>query len=269
MRILLAAKHAPHGSRPIGGVQSWCRTVMRELMRRKHEVITWGPEQPVPLGGFDLGIIANSGDTEQAFKWCAKSLNVCHGLIPAERPCDGVPVVYTSEEVRDHWGGDGKVIRQPIDTEFWSPMIRYGESLNLRIHLTRFSYRGGLEFVKAIAEDLQYPYQHVRNLTPEKAREVIRKSACVLATGRAALEAMACDVPVVIVDHRSAYQGPLMDLSVIGAMIRNYSGRGGVVPKIENLRSAIEESIQAGGKREHVLKHHDVQDVTDQLLEAA
>ena len=36
MRILIAAKHAPHGNRPIGGVQSWSRTICRELERRGH-----------------------------------------------------------------------------------------------------------------------------------------------------------------------------------------------------------------------------------------
>jgi hypothetical protein len=91
----------------------------------------------------------------------------------------------------------------------------------------------------------------------------------VLATGRAALEAMACDVPVVICDHRSAYQGPLMDLDIDGSMTRNYSGRGGETPTIENVRAAIEHAIDSGGKREHVLKHHDVRHVVDQLLAMA
>ena len=84
MRILLAAKHAPHGKRPIGGVQSWCRTVAQELIQRGHEAVTWGPEQPAPLGVFDLGVIANVGDTSRAFDWCQKTINVCHGIIPAE-----------------------------------------------------------------------------------------------------------------------------------------------------------------------------------------
>lgn len=262
MKILLAAKHAPHGSRPIGGVQSWCRTVANELTLRNHLVTTWGPEQLIPLGGFDLGIIANVNDTERAFAWCRKTILVSHGIIPAEDP-RGERVVFTSEGVRDYWKGSGPVIRQPIDTEFWSP------HWNLRINLTRFSYRGGLPFVRTLAAEKQLTYCHLRNASAESARAAVRKSACVLATGRAALEAMSCGVPVVLCDHRSAYQGPLMDLDIVSAMTRNYSGRGGVVPKIENLSQAIDEAMEVGDLRAHVLKHHDVRNVVDQLLEVA
>ena len=262
MKILLAAKHAPHGSRPIGGVQSWCRTVAAELSSRGYEVETWGPEQRIPLGGFDLGIIANVNDTARAFAWCQKTIVISHGIIKAEEP-EGDLVAFTSEGVRDHWKIDGPIIRQPIDTEFWSP------HWNLRINLTRFSYRGGLPFVKTLAIEKQLKYCHLRNASAEKARAEIRKSACVLATGRAALEAMACGVPVVLCDHRSSYQGPLMDLDIDSAMKRNYSGRGGVVPKIENLRQAIDDAMEVGDLRAHVEQYHDVRKVVDQLLEIA
>ncbi len=261
MKILLAAKHAPHGKHPIGGVQSWCRTVAKELSNRGHVVKTWGPEQPIPLGGFDLGIIANTADTSRAFDWCRKTITVCHGIIPAEKPGRGDLVTFTSEEIRDHWGGDGPIIRQPIDIDFWSP------ELNTEIHLTRFSYRSGLPFVKKLARSMELSYQHIRNADPDGVRDALRKSACVLATGRAALEAMACEVPVIICDHRSAYQGPLMDLDIEGAMTRNYSGRGGIVPTIENVMKAIDSAMWEKPMREHVFKHHNVKNIVDQLLE--
>lgn len=262
MRILLSAKHAPHGSRPIGGVQSYCRTVGRELEKRGHEVETWGPEQPVPLGGFDLGIIANVADTSRALEYCRKNLVVCHGIIPAEKPI-GDHVVYTSEEVRDHWGGGGAVIRQPIDLDFWRPNPAE------RIYLTRFSYRSGLKFIPQIAKSMHLQYQHIRNLDSRGVREILRKSRCVIATGRAALEAMAVGVPVVIADHRSAYQGPLMDLDIEGSAKRNYSGRGGITPTLANVTGAINAAISRGSMREYVEKHHDVVDIVDQLLDAA
>ena len=263
MRILLAAKHAPHGSRPIGGVQSWCRTVANELTLRGYDVTTWGPEQGIPVGGFDLGIIANASDTSRAFAWCRKTLNICHGIIPAEKPATNDLTVFTSEEIRDHWHGEGPIIRQPIDTAFWSP-----GQWPLRINLTRFSYRAGLPFVRNIAQAMEMPYHHLRDQNENAVRNVLQKSGCVLATGRAALEAMSCDVPVVLCDHRSAYQGPLMDLDVLGAMTRNYSGRGGVTPTIKNVRDAIEMMMGSNTWREHVLKHHDVVNIVDQLLDA-
>jgi len=264
MKILLAAKHAPHGSRPIGGVQSWCRTVANELTVRGHEVTTWGPEQGIPLGGFDLGIIANVGDTSRAFAWCRKMLLVSHGIIPAEKPSTEHLTVFTSEEIRDHWHGEGPIVRQPINTKFWSP-----GQWPLRVHLTRFSYRSGLDFVRDIARAMVLPYRHLRDHNENSVRDILRKSACVLATGRAALEAMACDVPVVLCDHRSAYQAPLMNLNVPKAMLQNYSGRGGITPTIENVRQAIESVMESDTMREHVLQHHRVENIVDQLLEVA
>jgi len=261
MKILLAAKHAPHGPRPIGGVQSWCRTVEAELVRRGHDVRTWGPGQPPPLGGHDLGIIANAGDTARAYDWCRKSITICHGIIPAETP-PGNNVAFTSEEVRARWAGDGPIIRQPIDLEFWTPVrIR-------RKFLTRFSYRGGLNFLPVLAKSLGMIPQHVRNSSAEDARKIVRESACVIATGRAALEAMACGVPVVICDHRSSYQQPLLDLDTTGAMERNYSGRGGIKPSMDRVKDAVKTAMKMGSLRAHIEQFHDVKNVTDQLLEA-
>lgn len=267
MRILLAAKHAPHGSRPIGGVQSWCRTVCRELEQRGFDVETWGVDQSPPSGNFDLGIIANVGDTRRVVGQCKRVVVISHGIITAENPYQHdlrlVPVVFTSEEIRDHWNGVGFIVRQPIDLGFWTPKE------NKQIYLTRFSYRSGLKFIPGIARNMGLKYAHVRNLSSRGARDVIRKSACVLATGRAALEAMACGVPVVICDHRSSYQAPLIDLDITGAAKRNYSGRGGETPTPELVRGAIELSIRRGSMRRHVEENHGVAAITDQLLDIA
>ena len=263
MRILLAAKHAPHGSNPIGGVQTWCRTVANELDARDHESYTWGPEQAQPSGRFDLGIVANASDTSRVLDQCDKIVSVSHGIIAPEKPLDGVSVAFTSEGVRDHWNVDGTIIRQPIDTEFW----RAAE--NVKINLTFFSYRRALPFMKPLAKALAHPFYHLRAESADRARDIIRKSSIVLATGRAALEAMACEVPVVILDNRSAYQTPLMDDDLNHAIRNNYSGRGGIRPTLVNVREAIEEVIAKGSQRDHVLEHHDARQVVDQLLALA
>ncbi len=261
MRILLAAKHAPHGNSPIGGVQTWCRTVASELARRGHEVETWGPEQPLPVHSFDLGVIANVSDTSAVLDQCDRRIVVCHGIIPAERPFGGT-IVYTSEEVRDHWGGLGTILRQPIDLMFWSPRH------NTPRYLTRFSYRSGLGFVKQVAESLKLEYRHVRRADSRTVRAILRESACVLATGRAALETMACGIPVVLCDHRSAYQPALLDLNVGTAATRNYSGRGGFPPTQHTVREAVKYSMKRGSMRRYVEEHHNVVDIVDQLLGA-
>ena len=261
MRILIAAKHPPGGALKIGGVQSWCKTIGDELKARGHDVRYWGPGQPIPLGGSDLGIIANAGDTQRAFDWCRKSITVSHGIIPAEKPPAGRMVVFTSEEVRDHWKGAGDIIKQPLDLEFWQP------EQAKKIYLTRFSYRNGLDFVPSVAQCMDLEYIHLKNSEPEQVRDVLRQSAVALCTGRAAVEAMAVGVPVVICDHRRGYMPPLMDIDTLGSAARNYSGRGGIEPNMLNVLKACRDAIKTGSLRQHVIDNHDAESIAQQLLE--
>lgn len=263
MRILIAARHSPNGRKPIGGVQSWSATVGQELVLRGHDVCYWEPGLPL-TGHFDFGIVANYCDTRDVLKFCRSAVSVSHGIIEPEKPY-ARNAVFTSEEVRDYWDGRtgaGDIIRQPINTSFWSPSEQ-----NTQKYLTRFSYRFGLTFMPQVARSKRLDYRHIHNSTPHDVRRILRQSACVLATGRAALEAMACGVPVLICDHRESYQEALMDIDVVRAMRRNYSGRGGITPTLDNVAGAIDIAIKEGSLREHVLTHHKASDIVDQLLE--
>lgn len=266
MRVLLAAKHSPEGW-PIGGVQSWCRTVAAELCRVGHDVETWGAKtkaatNPPPSGQYDLGIVANVESIRTVLPLCERVLVVSHGIIRDERPPEGMRAVYTSEGVRARWRGDGPVIRQPIDLDYWSPDGRE------RSGLVWYSYRRGLEWLGDVARNLGMPYRHLRDVTHDQAREVLRGARCVLATGRAALEAAACGASVVICDNR-LYQGTLAATFGAPQMPHNYSGRGGVVPTPRIVTRLVEAAIAAGDMREHVREHHDVRAIVPQLLEAA
>ena len=261
MRVLLAAKYTPNGPRPIGGVQSWVGTVAAEFSRLGHDAVMWSPGLPEPAGSFDFGILANHGDTGRAAAWCDRSVWISHGIIPAERPPEVCTVAFTSEGVRDHWGMQGPVIRQPIDLAFWSPDKAAASGL------VRYSYRGGLDWLPQVASRLGMTYTHLRDVTHAQAREVLRGAACVLATGRAALEAAACGAPLVICDHRSAYQGALLDGSPPEeTMRRNYSGRGGCAPDPRTVTAAIKLAMGSDVWRSHVVKHHDASKIAEGLL---
>lgn len=263
MRILLAAKFMPTGPRPIGGVQSWVATVAAELQRLGHEVTLWQPGFPAVPGRFDIGILANWTHTAGLADVCDRFLVVSHGIIEEERPPLNVPVAFTSEGVRDAWARKGPVLRQPIDLGFWTPAVPR------RPVLVRYSYRGGLPWLPMVAGRLGLQFVHLRGVSHDQSRTALREAACVVATGRAAVEAMACGVPVVICDHRSAYQGQLLDRDAVGAMVRNYSGRGGVLAGPEATEEAIRSAMAAGSLRRHVEQHHDARKVVSQLLEAA
>lgn len=255
MRILLGARYTVKQI-AVGGVQSWIETVKKAL--EGHNIDTWGRGEAIPSSTYDLGILAHWRDTRGLLKRCERVVTVSHGIIAAEEP--GPSARYTSEEVREYWARRGPIVRQPIDLEYWRPARRR------RRYLVRFSYRGGLAFVPGLAEELGLEYIHVANKTPAEVREILQQAAVVLATGRAALEAMACGIPTVICDHRAAYQGPLIDTDLKGAMTRNYSGRGGMIARPENVREAVQAALEAGNMRAHVERYHDSRAIAASLL---
>ena len=257
MRVLLAAKHPPGGKLPIGGVQTWCATVGAELQKQGHRVTFWGPEWPLK-GHFEAGILANLPYTRAAEAVCERFVRISHGIVPDE--AGGAGFAATSEEVRDKWGCDGPVIRQPLDLKFWQPAERS------RTLLVRHSYRAGLDYLPKLAASLRLSYVHLRNECPEIVRDRLQRASVVIATGRAAVEAMACGAPVVIADDRP-YQGPLLDTDTLGAMARNYSGRGGVVPTPEWMRDVIGVARERGSLRAHAEAHHDAREVTARILD--
>lgn len=257
MKILLAAKHPPGGRLAIGGVQSWIATVGSELQRLGHEVTIWGPEWPLS-GRFDAGIVANVQHTGDAVAACDRVLRVSHGIIADE--AGGPEFAATSEEVRDKWSCDGPVIRQPLDLSFWTPAD------GPRTLLTRHSYRLGLDYLPSLARERGLGYAHLRAESPETVRDTLQRSAVVIATGRAAVEAMACGAPVVIADDRP-YQGPLLDGDPIGAMTRNYSGRGGHKASASRMVVAMDEARERGSLRAHAETHHDVRNVTARIMD--
>lgn len=262
MRILIAAKRAPDApGRRNGGVQTWCQTVANELRRIGHAVDVTGAADMPPVSHYDVGIFANAGHTENLFCYCDRRIVVSHGIVEDERP-PADRCAFTSEGVKRHWGGAGPVIRQPIDTQFWSPDCRE------RSGMVRYAARGGLEWLPQTAAEFGMTFTHIRNASHEDAREALRGAAVVLASGRCAVEAMACGAPVVICDDRP-YQGPLMGMSLAAQMTENYSGRAGIVPTRENVPGAIMAAIARGSLRGHVETHHDVRRVVAQLLDAA
>ena len=256
MRILLAAKHPPGGAMPIGGVQTWSATIGAELRRLGHKVTFWGPEWALE-GEYDAGILANLAHTRGAENACQRVLRVAHGIIPDER--GGAGFAATSEEVRDAWGCDDPVIRQPLDLRFWT------QGNATRTLLVRHSYRKGLDYLPRIAASLGLEYAHVTGMSPEQVRDHLQRASVVVATGRAAVEAMACGASVVIADARP-YQGPLLDADPIGAMASNYSGRGGVIPDRRTMTDAVMAALDRGSLRAHAEAHHDAARVTQQIL---
>lgn len=268
MRILFCAKYVPTGRVPMGGVQSWIKTVRKEFEAMGHECVEWQPGFPARQGAFDLGIFAHWSLTRQHEPLCAKVINITHGIIEPERPSAAEDWVWAvSEGVRAHWRiPNAPIIRQPIDTEFWRPAAEPDRGPPL---VVRWGYRQTPLKGQDLARTLGADYVHAASLSHEEGRRLLQKATLVLASGRAALEAMACGAPTLIYDHRKTYQGELFDPSLVHAIGQSYSGRGGFTPTVDELTRAAQAALQKPRPlwREWVLKHHDSAKIAREILE--
>jgi len=246
----------------MGGVASWISTVAARLSARGFPVSIWGPGDRIPRrGGFDIGIIANCRHTTVIAAYCENTLNVTHGVIDDEEPDARFRIVATSEEVRDFWSSNATVIRQPVDLDFWRPG---GERKKI---LTLYSYRAQDDFGAAkAARLLGFEFRWVRGVDYAEARAALQESAVVCASGRAALEAMACDAPTLICDWRDYNGGPLLCGDLDDAMRRNYSGRGGGKPDAPSIAFGALLAMETQKPREHVERHHDADKVAEELM---
>lgn len=260
MNILMAGLFTPTGRQPIGGTQTWMKTIADHLPG--HEVHYWEPGQQLN-GQYDLGIISQVSRTKKAIDHCRNTILVSHGVVKEEKPeplCDVTLAV--SEEVRDHWQLNCDIIRQPIDTTFWSPSPKVNRTL-----LARFAYRVGETKSKDVAKMCGLTYTQIKGMTQHEARKIIRTSAVVHASGRAALEAMSCGIPTVIYDHRKQYQGEYLEENFLSSMKTNYSGRGGVEnPTLQQVTNTTQTALVCEGYREHIEKYHDAKHIAEKLL---
>lgn len=266
MQILIAGKYAPDGKRPMGGSQSWIDTVAVELRRLGHDVTLWEPGRPV-VGEYDFGIIQHLKHTAPVVPLCKRTVQISHGIIDEEKPgilCD--VTAFVSEGVRKHWHGYGPIIRQPINLEFWQPL-----PVDRKGGAVRFSYRRNeLPYAREAAKALGMEYTHVHDATPRKAREILSRAQLVFASGRAALEAMACGAPVVIYDNRSSYQEALMGQERLRLNMQNsYSGRGGFEPAADDLSRRIDQALTEQDRlwRDWVVMYHDPGRIVQEIIE--
>lgn len=261
MRFLFTAKHPPAGDVAFGGVASWILTLKAQLEKRGHECVVWGPKLPEPWGRFDVGVLSNYKATKSARHWCDRVINVSHGIVDEERPAQHFSLVSTSEEVRDKWACGGGLLRQPIDLQFWRGGGKRRDCLVL------YSYRArGCFGVDRLADRLRLAFVHLRNVPAKEAREALQCAALVCASGRAALEAMACEAPTLICDDRDYNGGPLLSFSIDQARRTNYSGRGGVDPRSIDLEVLAREAMTFSNSRAYVKRWHDAERIADELL---
>lgn len=238
--------------------------MISQLTERGHQCSIWGPEFSAISGRYDLAIIANANFTDYAAGAWNSAINICHGIVSDERPSDQFKTFYTSEEVRAHWGGKGSILRQPIDLQFWNP------ATEARRRFVFYSYRAENVFgLDALAKELGLDFVWLKNVEAKEARACLQGAALACASGRAALEAMACGAPTMICDWRGYNGRPLVCPNMDKARAYNYSGRGGVSPSDIDMGKLARETMTFQRPREYVECWHDADKVVDQLFSEA
>ena len=270
------------------GVYTWSETVRQAMVANGHKL--WrdgcGCTPDVTIGSVGLHLEP---------KPVLGYLQVCHGIVEPERPPSyprdsGAKTAYVSEEARDYWSFHegylvqccapsiaGKcvcpIILQPINLDFWKP----DPSVRQRKRIVRYGYYKGClnETLQWLAPEIGYQYEHVSNATHHEARAKIREAALVIASGRSALEAAACGVPVLLADDRfyneqgGLIEGPLADVYPT-SNLANFSGRAAGHPVTESfLQCEIRVAIESGPCRYLIEENHDSRKIAEQLLEAA
>lgn len=261
----------------IGGTQSWVATVGAEMSRRGYLVTTLdstgqrGRSLSVEhTDRYDLAIVSQNSTFKAARAVSDRVIFVSHGPGELEVPPYGSanrPDLCPNAEcfVSEELGAP--VIRQPIDTDFWRPYAPTGPPVDV----LRVSYYGGMEWLSPLCmQDMGLTFVHISDMSdPKELRGWYNRASVVIASGRSALEAMSCDVPVILADHRP-YNGkePLASSCIPLAMVTNYSCRDGLPITPEGMRTGLSWHLKGGtvGRRDHVMVHHRVEDIVDQLL---
>ncbi|MEM6413190.1 MAG: hypothetical protein AAF720_00850 [Pseudomonadota bacterium] len=262
-RFLFTALNPPRGDVAFGGVASWILTVKNHLELLGHDCDVWGPGQPIPKRQYDFGIFANVEKTGFLNKLCQKLVSVCHGIVDEEKPSHNFTTVYTSEEVCTFWGGERRLLPQPINIAYWVPAPN-----KERRTLLFYSYRASSNLgLNELASDLNLDFVWLKQCLAAQAKEQMQRARLVCASGRAALEAMSCGAPTFIIDDRPYNNGPLVCADLKKAKEHNYSGRGGVNPTFVDLHALAKAAMSEQRPRAYVAQHHAHDAIVQRLLE--
>ena len=231
-----------------------------------------GDEAPL----FDLGIISPACCFMPTYDMCKKTIQITHGVVQPEAPLEAADFnVFVSEEARDHWGIDGPVTRNPIDTNRYAPAGPPRSKLTTVAHFSNYDDILNLQIA---CEHLGVALHRVKHMPYEEVIRRLTDSDMIFAVGRSAYEAMSMGRDVVFCDNRSYYGdfGSLGDgfasECYFDARVNNCSGRWGknewsVYDFIDLIDAYDRKNVIAN--RQIIIDEHDHRKIANELLEVA
>lgn len=215
-------------------------------------------------------------------------LFVCHGILPQlETPPAGVTIskyIAVSEEtqekrLKEEFGKDSEIIRQPVDLEKFSPLKTF-KFRQKKIRIVIISNYFGISYsASEVWEAVNILGAELNVIGPggimtNDPSRYIQQADIVISLGRGIVEGMACGKPVIVGDY-NGYDGPWFDeKGYLEIRKNNFSGRRfKMKPTGQALAETIQQmqkiSLEKLGKRNRKLaeKYHDVKKIADRFEE--
>lgn len=225
---------------------------------------------------FDVGIISPACCFLPAKYLCAQTIQITHGILLPEAPLEAADFnVFVSEEARQHWGIDGAIIRNPIDTNRYAPAGPPRSKLRVVAHFSNYDDILNLQIA---CDQLGVRINRVKHQAYPEVIQLLTDADMIFAVGRSAYEAMSMGREVVFCDNRNYYGdfGSLGDglASQVYGMAREYncSGRWGKYDwSVEEFISILDAYDERSGQanRQVIIHEHDHRAIANELLEVA
>lgn len=265
----------------LGGTQTWVKTMYDYLIKEGHQVDLFAGDNDYSLlpqssrlgDDYDLALI-NHNTCLSALEGIKikKRVFTSHGVIPElEQPIRGADVyVSVSEEVQENLkkqGFNSLLIRNPIDLDVYRPTRPINHKLTKVLFLSNYQGKA-LEVVTKAVDLIKGVQLEVlgKNKQTSNVVEVINNADLVIALGRTAYEAMACNRNVIIYDYNGA-DGFVNHQTIYEYRENNCSGRCKKrIITAEDLVSLINMYNPQLELRWYIKDHHDVKKIATEYL---
>lgn len=228
----------------LGGSETFTYTLAEELHRRKikfdlftlqHGIVSiriqkeFGASRKL-LPRYDLVFANHNVCVDKIKPKGRKIIQTCHGIYPKlEQPSPNADkYVAISEEVKNHIGGEAKIILNGINLERFRPLKLNSKPKNILslVHSDKAN-----EIIEKACEELNINFWQINKYKRQvwNMEDHIRQADMVISLGRGAYEAFACGKPTIIFDARpyqeSYADGYMTEDTLPEAIKNNCSGR--------------------------------------------
>lgn len=268
-----------------GGSESWCYSIISELLRRGHKVDVYAPvlgkmynelkKLGITLskeGNYDL-ILDNHNPKYDSFN--GTIIHTCHGIIDdLDRPMPNAFNVAVSDKIGEHYNVS-TIIPNGIDTNRFyckNPLHSYIKKI-----LSLCKSDTANDVLKQICHDADVEFESMYGKEVFNIEDKINEADLVVGVGRSLLDAMSCGRPVVSFDDRFYFETRMMGHGYLTPdkfkyqEIDNFTGNSlkKSFNKLELAKEIFEKYNPKDGEinRQYILDNLSIEKTVDRYLE--